>query len=141
MIKKIFFVISICFAFSCKKGLECEFKTIKRIFFDVGKQDGNISYYHHVVITNFDKECIDSATIISISSKYLDTLTQGKPVCSLKFYNTDNSFIKNETAQLWTEVDKHCLVQIFFEAGKRVPYKFRFYSTDGNSFEEKSTWQ
>ena len=126
---------------------QCSFKNIQKIFsvrgtLNRGTTGEMSSYSHLVLLRDFSRECMDSTTIINIAHRYIDTVKYEKPVDALFFYSSDNNFIKGETSQMWGEVDKECLVKIYFDAeAKSVnPIGFEFYNSLGQTVYEGTQW-
>jgi len=115
-----------------KVSSQCELKEIKTLFTTEGVYDGKIiGYAHYILIKNFSKDCIDSATMVDIALKYADTIKIGRPANVLKFFSTDKDFIPNETSQDMQLINKSCLVDISIDTVLKKPKSFIFYKDNG----------
>lgn len=126
---------------SCTKtDNKCSVDKVKKIFSDVYITSYDTTYVHHVLVEGIIKKCMDSLQMVNLAFNYIDTLTEEKPVSFIKFYNSDKEFYPNEGAQDWQEVDKSCLVGIYFFANSKQIQGFRFYSDEGNLISDRNTW-
>ena len=121
---------------------DCKLKEIKTIFFD-GTPDSvyGETYVHYVLLKDFSRSCLDSASIMSIASKYCDTLKAGKPVDMIKFFSSEKDFIPHETSQVMTEIDKSCLVTISIDLKTKKPSSFVFYNEEGQWIYSGNRWK
>jgi len=120
--------------------VNCELKSIRTLFITFGKRDGaDTSYSHYILLKEFSKKCIDSATILAIVQKYCDTVSIGKPVRLVNLFNSTKNFIPGEVAQIGDLINRDCLVKIFLNEAK-YPETFIFYDDKGQVMQETSTW-
>lgn len=120
---------------------DCELQEIKTLFTVRGMQSGtDTGYAHYILIREFSRECMDSATIVNIGLKYIDTVSTDNPVDMLNIYNSDKDFILGEVSQNWEDVDKSCLVQIWINKQSRKPEHFVFFNDKGERINEGDRW-
>ena len=138
--KKFFLILLIIVSQSCKKKMDdCNFKSIETIFYTQSASGGHTSYLHAVLITDFCTHCRDSMTLVNIAIKYKDTVGNGKPCDVVNLYSSKDDFIPNETSQILSDINKSCLVSIWFKGDK--PYRFNFYNSEGKDIYTGPYWK
>ena len=123
------------FFVACGSKTPCKLEKIETIYYTSNKG----KYLHNIYIENFEKKCIDSLQFIKISRKYIDTIRVGKPIDILKFYSSKKDFIEGETSQVWSEVNKSCLLSISFDKTSN-PVDFVFYNDNGQIIYWGNRW-
>lgn len=98
-------------------------------------------YRHYILLKKFDKECADSAKIMSIIQYYIDT-TKSKPISYIRVDNDDALWYKCKYSKGYEveESNEHCLVFIKM-SGDNKPLYFSFYNTDGEVVYRGKRWQ
>ena len=120
----------------------CELKQIKTLFTIPSVYEGKITgYAHYILIKDFDRKCMDSATMVNISLKYIDTVNVGRPGDVIKLFSTDKDFIPNETSQVMEEINKNCLVSFLFDKNTKQPKEFLFYNNKGEIIYWGDRWK
>jgi hypothetical protein len=111
----------------------CRFREIKTINYN-GTPDSTYGtlYFHSVLLTDFSRECMDSATIVKIALHYIDTVGAGKPVNIIAIFNSTKDFIPNQFSQIGQEVNKSCLVTMGINPKTKLPDEFQFYNDKGD---------
>ena len=64
--------------FSCKSV--CQLETVETILtIELGSDEGpdSVQYAHDVLLKDFSKECIYSASIVNLALRYMDTVKVG----------------------------------------------------------------
>ena len=124
--------------FSCKPvcGLE-KVRTISIMYLE---GPNGISYAHDVLVKAFSKECIDSAFMVNLALRYMDTVKLGQPVGIVNFYSSDKDFIPNEVSQQIDEIDRSCLVKMWFDVKTKNPTTFLFYDDNGENIYWGDKW-
>ena len=84
---------------------------------------------------------MDSATMVNISLKYIDTVNVGRPGDVIKLFSTDKDFIPNETSQVMEEINKNCLVSFLFDKNTKQPKEFLFYNNKGEIIYWGDRWK
>jgi hypothetical protein len=133
-------LLSVVFSFGCYNKNNCEIKEAKTLFTTIGIHDSNTSFAHYILINGFSKKCMDSATMVNLALKYIDTVGQGRPADVLMFFNSDKDFIPNETSQVMEDINKSCLVAVGFDLKERKPKQFLFYNDAGERIYWGSRW-
>lgn len=120
----------------------CEFQKIKTLFTDYGQDGNKPGYYrHYVLIEQFSRKCLDSTEMVNITLNYADTVSFDRPVESIVFYSSDSRFIPDEKSQIWSEVDKDCLVRIGINHKNKKPEYFMFYNNHGRLVYYGKVWK
>ena len=112
----------------------------KLLFINIGtnNHDPITKYYHYLVIENCP-ENPDSVLVMDLATQYLSSLVNNKPVAALRIFKSDNRFIPNEQSQVWSDVNKDCIVEILYRNGQFENYWF--YAKDGENFIETKYWR
>lgn len=119
---------------------DCKIKEIKTLFTTIGIHDKDTAYGHYTLIKDFPKKCMDSATMVNLALRYIDTVKVGKPVDVVMFFNSDKDFIPNETSQVMEDINKSCLVVIGFDEKNSKPNDFIFYNDKGERIYWGERW-
>lgn len=64
---------------------DCQFK-IKKFYTLYTVGNGLVSYFHDVVVENYDESCFKNYNFIDISMAYADTASLDTPISSITFY-------------------------------------------------------
>ncbi len=134
--------IYIPIAISCKeKPSICKFHSVETLFTEVGSGSGTgVGYSHTLVATEYSRDCLDSNQTMRILNAYMDTVSSGKPIDMIHLYNSSAQFIEGETAQIWEDVNKDCLVVVWIDPKTNRPEQFTFYDEDGLKLYEGKKW-
>ena len=126
---------------SCRPGTAtCKLNEIKTLFTTEGVYEGKVTgYAHYILVKGFLRECMDSAMMVNIALKYIDTIKAGKPATVLKFFSTDKDFIPNETSQDMALINKNCLVDMSIDKNRR-PNSFLFFNEKGENVYWGDRW-
>lgn len=127
---------------SCRTSTiqNCQIKEIKTLFTTVGIHDRDTAYGHYILIKDFSRKCMDSATMVNVALRYSDTVKVGNPLDVIMFFNSDKDFIPNETSQVMEEINRSCLVVIGLDEKNRKPNDFIFYNEKGERLYWGDRW-
>lgn len=126
-----------------KKG-DCSFEKIETIFSEISIHHGlDTGYAHYVLVQKYLKNCrIDSIEFLNMSRNYMDTVSYDyKPIKEINFFSSVKRFIPYEVSQIWTEVNKDCLVSIWLDSETQKPVRFIFYDENGDIEMDGPTWK
>lgn len=120
---------------ACPNRLDLQMK-----FYDVGINNlTDTSYYHYVVVKNYNSKCIDSACIADAVYSYFSNVHLKKPIVSISLYKPSADFYEGETSQDWSELNKSCIAEVFLDNKGKID-GFRFYDSNGVDFIEDKKW-
>jgi hypothetical protein len=139
MANKLCFFILVCLFAFCGKKQNNGKPYIKFLYEQPGRDNnGPVEYRHYLVIENCpDKP--DSALVMNLASQYLKALVKYKPANHLCIFRSDDRFIPNEQSQVWSDVNKDCIVEIYYSNDKFESYIF--YDKSGENSTEQVYWK
>lgn len=127
-------------SFSCKPKV-CHLVKIKTLYVGMGVNAGvDTSYAHYVLLEGFSKECLDSSSAVNIAHSYLDTTSGKRPIDLVMFYGSDADFPKVGVPYS-NNLDKECLVKMFYNEENKKIYSFIFYNNEGKRTYWGNRWK
>lgn len=132
-------LLIVLFSISCKQ--KCRFRSIDTILYmpSIGK-DSIIEYIHYISVKDFSRHCIDSAEMVNIMFKYIDTVSVGKPICAVRFYDLRRDIHLGMTNEEPTEMSDHCFLAITVNLPAKKPTFFIFYGETDDEYFNGECW-
>ncbi len=109
----------------------CQFLSIKTIAVVPSLNKGQYRYAHYVLLNGFSRECLDSATVVTLATNYRDTVASKKPVSALFFYSSADRFTPGGVPSV-PHLDADCLVKLGYDSNTSTPRDFIFYTGAGD---------
>lgn len=119
---------------------KCENDQIELIFYDHTIEETGKVYVHYLLLEDYKRDCMDSASIVDIALSYVDTCSVGQPISTLKVFNSRDNFIPNSTSQPLHEISGDCLVNISFNDTMGIS-NFSFYDQNGRAIFTGRQWR
>lgn len=113
----------------------CQLHSIKTLAAEPSLNNGQYSYAHYVLLDGFSRECLDSATVVTLADTYRDTVTSKRPVDMISFYSSADRFTPGGVPSA-PHLDADCIVTLGYDQHASSPNDFIFYDNQG----EISCW-
>ena len=137
---KVFLILCIIIFFSCSNHRPClpgeakDFLTIEL------KNNGAVSYDHHILAEGLTKDC-DSATVMNVVKSYMQGTVKNTPISCVEVFNSIKHFDRGETLSQPKALYGDSVVEVWFDASTGEPRKFYFFNNNGNKIYEGERWK
>jgi hypothetical protein len=122
----------------------CRLESVQTLLYTAGYQgkDGPVTYAHYILTEGLYRNCMDSAAMVDLALKYIDTVKVAKPIVVVKLFNSRKNFSPSSYDPPDMKIiNKNCLVSIGFDQQTRKPYEFLFYNDGGDIIYWGKRWQ
>jgi len=135
--KYLLFIFMLMTHLQCSKKT-CEIKKVERIQAIKGGNNGFISYYHEVLMEGLSSSCLDSALVLNLIAKYIDTSSY-KPIGGIGIFKSKSGYDIGETLSQPKEYNNNRVLSIRFYQDSIRPREFLFLK-NGKVIYEGNKW-